>query len=198
MFERYTESARRVLFFARYEACQLGARSIDTDHVLLGLTREAKGIVCDVFALSHVSLKSIRHEIDARAHSGEQTSTSIEIPFTSATKRVLQFTAEEADRLSHRHIGTEHLLLGLMRESSCSAAATLASHGLRLDDVRAQISSLGETSAPGMRASDLSEQVEQIKRLVQQLAGTAQSEEERKIAKQILRDLDTLKWRYGD
>src|SRR5687768_9907433 len=104
MFERYTESARRVLFFARYEASELGGSTIDADHILLGLTREAKGIVCEVFALSHVSLKNIRHEIEARARFGEKLSTSVEMAFSEASKHALSFAAEEADRLHHPYI----------------------------------------------------------------------------------------------
>jgi ATP-dependent Clp protease ATP-binding subunit ClpC len=198
MFERYTESARRVLFFARYEASQFGSTSIETDHVLLGLTREAKGIVCEVFALSHVSLKSIRHEIETRAQKGEKISTSVEIPFTDETKRVLGFTAEEADRLQHRHIGTEHVLLGLLREGTSSAATTLTEHGLRLEDVRAQIVTLSESRTTA-HTGEAFDQVEQIKRLVGELAGEpAEGSPAARLVNRILRDLDSLKRRLGD
>ena len=112
MFERYTERARRVLFFARYEASQLGSISIETEHLLLGLIREGKGLTSRIFARSHLSLESIRKEIEGRTVFREKVSTSVEIPFSAETKRVLQFAAEEADRLLHNYIGTEHLLLG--------------------------------------------------------------------------------------
>ena len=112
MFERYTERARRVLFFARYEATQLGSTSIETEHLLLGLIREGKGLTSRIFARSHLSLESIRKEIEGRTVFREKVSTSVEIPFSAETKRVLQFAAEEADRLLHTYIGTEHLLLG--------------------------------------------------------------------------------------
>ena len=99
MFERYTERARRVLFFARYEASQLGSISIETEHLLLGLIREGKGLTSRIFARSHLSLESIRKEIEGRTVFREKVSTSVEIPFSAETKRVLQFAAEEADRL---------------------------------------------------------------------------------------------------
>ena len=99
MFERYTERARRVLFFARYEASQLGSISIETEHLLLGLIREGKGLTSRIFARSHLSLENIRKEIEGRTVFREKVSTSVEIPFSAETKRVLQFAAEEADRL---------------------------------------------------------------------------------------------------
>ena len=101
MFERYTERARRVLFFARYEASQLGSMSIETEHLLLGLIREGKGLTSRIFARSHLSLENIRKEIEGRTVFREKVSTSVEIPFSAETKRVLQFAAEEADRLLH-------------------------------------------------------------------------------------------------
>ena len=89
MFERYTERARRVLFFARYEASQLGSISIETEHLLLGLIREGKGLTSRIFARSHLSLESIRKEIEGRTVFREKVSTSVEIPFSAETKRVL-------------------------------------------------------------------------------------------------------------
>src|ERR1700681_2171725 len=136
MFERYTERARRVLFFARYEASQLGSISIETEHLLLGLIREGKGLTSRIFARSHLSLESIRKEIEGRTIFREKVSTSVDIPFSADTKRVLQFAAEEADRLLHTYIGTEHLLLGILREEPSAAASILVAEGLHLDTVR--------------------------------------------------------------
>src|SRR5436190_2105006 len=110
MFERYTERARRVLFFARYEASQLGSISIETEHLLLGLIREGKGLTSRIFARSHLSLENIRKDIEGRTVFREKVSTSVEIPFSAETKRVLQYAAEEADRLLHNYIGTQHVL----------------------------------------------------------------------------------------
>src|ERR671925_570218 len=139
MFERYTERARRVLFFARYEASQLGSISIETEHLLLGLIREGKGLTSRIFARSHLSLESIRKEIEGRTVFREKVSTSVEIPFSAETKRVLQFAAEEADRLLHNYIGTEHLLLGILREERSVAASILMEKGMRLNTVRDDI-----------------------------------------------------------
>ena len=149
MFERYTERARRVLFFARYEATQLGSTSIETEHLLLGLIREGKGLTSRIFARSHLSLESIRKEIEGRTVFREKVSTSVEIPFSAETKRVLQFAAEEADRLLHTYIGTEHLLLGILREERSVAAGILYDKGMRLASVRDDIVQLlNEKTAP--------------------------------------------------
>ena len=139
MFERYTERARRVLFFARYEASQLGSISIETEHLLLGLIREGKGLTSRIFARSHLALENIRKDIEGRTVFREKVSTSVEIPFSTETKRVLQFAAEEADRLLHNYIGTEHLLLGILREERAVASTILSEKGMRLNTVREDI-----------------------------------------------------------
>ncbi|MXY24169.1 MAG: ATP-dependent Clp protease ATP-binding subunit [Acidobacteria bacterium] len=139
MFERYTERARRVLFFARYEASQLGSISIETEHLLLGLIREGKGLTSRIFARSQLSIENIRKEIEGRTVFREKVSTSVEIPFSAETKRVLQFAAEEADRLLHNYIGTEHLLLGILREERSVASTVLSEKGMRLKSVREDI-----------------------------------------------------------
>ena len=139
MFERYTERARRVLFFARYEASQLGGLTIETEHLLLGLIREGKGLTSRIFARSHLSLENIRKEIEGRTIFREKVSTSVEIPFSAETKRVLGFAADEANRLLHDYIGTEHLLLGLLREERSVAASILIEKGMRLHTVREDI-----------------------------------------------------------
>ncbi|MEK6630508.1 MAG: ATP-dependent Clp protease ATP-binding subunit, partial [Acidobacteriota bacterium] len=142
MFERYTERARRVLFFARYEASQLGSVSIETEHLLLGLIREGKGLTSRIFGRAHVSLENIRREVEGRNVFGEKVSTSVDIPFSGETKRVLQYSAEEADRLLHNYIGTEHLLLGLLREERSIASTILLEKGMRLNSVRDDLVSL--------------------------------------------------------
>src|SRR5205814_1992402 len=136
MFERYTEKARRVIFFARYEASQFGAPAIEPEHLLLGLMREDKSLTARFLARAQTSLEAIRKEIEGRAPLREKISTSVELPLAPETKRVLAYAHEESDRLQHRHIGTEHLLLGLLREersmcrccsrslSSCAYART--------------------------------------------------------------------------
>jgi ATP-dependent Clp protease ATP-binding subunit ClpC len=139
MFERYTERARRVIFFARYEASQLGSSSIETEHLLLGLIREGKGLTSRLFSKSHLSMETIRREIEGRAAYREKVSTSVDIPLSPESKRVLGYASEEAERILHNYIGTEHVLLGLMREERCVAAGILAEKGLRLATVREDI-----------------------------------------------------------
>ena len=139
MFERYTERARRVLFFARYEASQLGSISIETEHLLLGLIREGKGLTSRIFSRSHLSLENIRKEIEGRTVFGEKVSTSVEIPFSTGTKRVLNHASGEAERLLHNYIGTEHLLLGLLHEDKSVAATILHEKGVRLNAVREDV-----------------------------------------------------------
>src|SRR3954469_3835954 len=140
MFERYTEKARRVIFFARYEASQFGAPAIEPEHLLLGLMREDKTLTGRFFPRAQVSIESIRKEIEGRTLLREKISTSVELPLAPETKRVLAFAHEESDRLQHRHIGTEHLLLGLLREERSMAAEILYDRGLRLNAVREEVS----------------------------------------------------------
>lgn len=137
MFERYTEKARRVIFFARYEASQFGSPFIETEH-LLGILREDKALT-NRFLRSHTSVESIRKQIEGRTTVGERMSTSVDLPLNNESKRVLAYAAEEAERLAQRHIGTEHLLLGLLREEDCFAAQILKERGLRLSLVREEL-----------------------------------------------------------
>jgi len=139
MFERYTERARRVIFFARYEASQLGSSSIESEHLLLGLIREGKGLTSRIFSKSQISMESIRKEIEGRAVYRDKVSTSVDIPLSPESKKVLGYASEEAERMLHTHIGTEHILLGLMREEQCVAANILANKGLGLPAVREDV-----------------------------------------------------------
>lgn len=139
MFERYTEAARRILFFSRYEASQFRRISIETEHVLLGLLRTRDPVVERVLRDAGLSEEKVRAEVAKETGNLGPLSTSVEIPFADQTKRVLHYAAEEADRLDHRHIGAEHLLLGLMRESGTAAERILAQAALHADLVRKQI-----------------------------------------------------------
>jgi uncharacterized protein (TIGR03435 family) len=139
MFERLSEQARRVLFIAHDEASQLGSMSIDTEQLLLGLIREPKGLTNRLFADAGMALDDIRDQVLRRVPARSKTSTSAEISFSAAATRVLQRAAQEADRLRHNYVGTEHLLLGLLCEHGGVAADVLTSHGLRPDRVREQI-----------------------------------------------------------
>ena len=147
MFERYTEKARRVIFFARYEASQFGSPYIETEHLLLGLLREDKALT-NRFLRSHASVESIRKQIEGHTTIREKVSTSVDLPLSNECKRVLAYAAEEAERLSHKHIGTEHLLLGLLREEKCFAAEILHERGLKLLAIREELARAAQDKAP--------------------------------------------------
>ncbi len=138
MFERYTEKARRVIFFARYEASQYGSPYIETEHLLLGLMREDKALA-NRFLRQQGSIESIRKEIEARITIRERISTSVEVPLSAECKRILNMAGEEAERLGVKHVGTEHLLLGILREEKCFGAEILMERGLRLSTLREEL-----------------------------------------------------------
>lgn len=136
MFERYTEKARRVIFFARYESSQFGSPYIETEHLLLGLVREDRALTSRFL---RSQLDSIRQQIEGHTVVREKTSTSVDLPLSNESKRVLAYAGEEAERLGHKHIGTEHLLLGLLREEGSFAAQILSERNVRLDLVRDEL-----------------------------------------------------------
>ena len=143
MFERYTERARRALFFARSEVSELGGRTIETEHLLLGLLRQAKALTGDILDRAQLSADSVRAGM--RSHTGqEKVSTAVEIPFSEETKRILQWTATEADRLGHNYIGTEHLLLGILCEPETAAGQILTAHGLTRAALRDEVARLSK------------------------------------------------------
>ena len=155
MFEKYTEKARRVIFFARYEASQFGSPFIETEHLLLGLLREDKALT-NRFLRSHASIESIRKQIEGRTPIREKVSTSVDLPLSQECKRVLAYAAEEAERLAHKHIGTEHLLLGLLREDKSFAAEILHERGLRLSTLREELSRVQNDKAAAARPKETS------------------------------------------
>ncbi len=145
VFERYTEKARRVIFFARYEASQFGSPYIETEHLLLGLLREDKALT-NRFLSGPCTPELIRRKIEDHTIVRDAVSTSVDLPLSNESKRVLGYAAEEADRLTHKHIGTEHLLLGLLREEKSFAAVILQECGLQLEAVRDEISGIESPS----------------------------------------------------
>ncbi len=142
MFERYTEKARRLIFFARYEASQFGSPLIETEHLLLGLLREDKELIRR--ALLKLDIDSARQEIVSGTETHKHQSTSIDLPLSNDAKRALMYSAEEADRLNHRHIGTQHLLLGLLRDDQFASAKFLSGFGAKLEILRKQVEALGD------------------------------------------------------
>jgi hypothetical protein len=140
MFERYTEKARRATFFARYEASQFGSPLIDTEHLLLGILRETEHVRR---MLPLDAPQAIRAQIEARTAGRPKIPTSVDLPLSNASKRVLAYGAEEAERLNHRHIGSEHLFLGLLREQNCLAAKLLEPFSVKLEQFRTGIEVTG-------------------------------------------------------
>jgi ATP-dependent Clp protease ATP-binding subunit ClpA len=138
MFERYTEKARRVIFFARYEASQYGSPYIETEHLLLGLLREDRSLAKRFLGESSVE-PGIRTEIEGQITQRERISTAVEVPLTEECKKVLKLAGEEADRLGHRHIGTEHVLVALIRVEGSLAAKLLRKRGLKPGAIRDQL-----------------------------------------------------------
>jgi ATP-dependent Clp protease ATP-binding subunit ClpC len=148
MFERYTESARRVLFFARYEASAARSLSIESEHMLLGLVREPGPIVRRLLAGAEARIEQLNQELENRTASRERVSMSVELPFSEQTKRILTYTAEEADSLGHSDIGTEHILLALLRLPESGAGAILTGHGLRLQTAREAVVAVRAEGVP--------------------------------------------------
>jgi ATP-dependent Clp protease ATP-binding subunit ClpC len=192
MFERYDEPARRTLFFARFEASRLGISSIETEHLLLGLMREPGGHAGRL--LLSLPIADIRREMES-TRSDKKLSTSVEIPFSAETKRVLQYACEEADGLTHRHIGPEHLLLGLMRETNSRAATTLSRHGMRLEGAREQIrDSYTAAAAKPVPRSAVLAQLEQIMESTRQLSISLSGDPDAALQVDLLlQELETLK-----
>lgn len=141
MFERYTEKARRVVFFARYEALQYGSPFIAPEHILLGLMREDKTVSARFFPFRKVvTVENIRREVEERIVLRERIPQSAELHLSPEAKKILIYANEESRSLKNRHIGPEHLLLGLLREEKSVAAEILFHYGLKLRDVREEVS----------------------------------------------------------
>lgn len=138
MSEPYTERARRVIFLARYEASQFGSKTIETGHLLLGLIREYTDLI-HRFAPGAPSVQDISKEVAAHLTIREKVSTSIDMPLSNECKRILAYSAEEAERLAARLIGPEHVLLGMLREENCVAAKVLYQLGLELRAIRDEL-----------------------------------------------------------
>lgn len=143
MFEKFTDRARKVINLARQEAERLGHEFIGTEHILLGLVKEGSGVAANVLEILNVDLEKVRLEVEKYVtSSGETKSASSSLPFTPKAKKVLELAMEEARNLDHNYIGTEHLLLGLLRESEGMAAQVLLNLDVRLEDVRAEVMEL--------------------------------------------------------
>lgn len=140
MFERYTERARRVIFFARYEALQYGSQVISPEHILLGLMREDKTISARFFPFrNNLTVDTVRNEVEERIVLRDRIPQSAELHLSAETKKILVLANDESRHLKTRHIGPEHLLLGLLRQENSIAAEILFGYGLRVQDVREEV-----------------------------------------------------------
>ncbi|GMU36081.1 MAG: ATP-dependent Clp protease ATP-binding subunit [Phycisphaerae bacterium] len=142
MFERFTDRARKVMALANQEAQRFNHEYIGTEHILLGLVKEGSGVGANVLKNLDVDLRKVRLEVERMVKSGPEMVTMGKLPQTPRAKKVIEYAIEEARNLNHNYVGTEHLLLGLLREQEGVAAQVLMNLGLKLEDVREEVLNL--------------------------------------------------------
>ena len=142
MYERFTDRARKVMQLANQEAQRFNHEYIGTEHILLGLVKEGSGVAANVLKNLDVDLRKIRLEVEKIVQSGPDMVTMGKLPQTPRAKKVIDYAVEEARNLGHNYVGTEHLLLGLLREQEGVAAQVLMNLGLKLEDVREEVLNL--------------------------------------------------------
>jgi ATP-dependent Clp protease ATP-binding subunit ClpC len=156
MYERFTDRARKVMQLANQEAQRFNHEYIGTEHILLGLVKEGSGVAANVLKNLDVDLRKIRLEVEKIVQSGPDMVTMGKLPQTPRAKKVIEYSMEEARNLNHNYVGTEHILLGLLREQEGVAAQVLMNLGLKLEDVREEVLNLlghgMETSEAGERS----------------------------------------------
>ncbi len=152
MFERFTDRARKVMALANQEAQRFNHEYIGTEHILLGLVKEGSGVGANVLKNLDVDLRKVRLEVEKLVKSGPETVTMGKLPQTPRAKKVIEYAIEEARNLNHNYVGTEHLLLGLLREQDGVAAQVLMNLNLRLEDVREEVLNLLGASEEGEEA----------------------------------------------
>ncbi|MCL2710578.1 MAG: ATP-dependent Clp protease ATP-binding subunit [Planctomycetaceae bacterium] len=141
-YERFTDRARKVMQLANQEAQRFNHEYVGTEHLLLGLIKEGSGVAANVLKNLDIDLRKIRHEVEKLVRSGPDTVTMGRLPQTPRSKKVMEYAMEEARNLNHNYVGTEHLLLGLLREREGVAALVLTNLGLKLDEVRREVLNL--------------------------------------------------------
>ena len=142
MFERFTERARKVIILAREEAIRLGHNFVGTEHLLLGLVREGDGLAMAILKKLSVNISTLKGEVEKVVSVGTQVSPAGEVPFTPQAKKVLEYAISEARSMGHNYIGTEHLLLGLVREGEGIASLVLRDVGVTVAAAKAQAQEL--------------------------------------------------------
>jgi ATP-dependent Clp protease ATP-binding subunit ClpC len=139
MFDRFTDRAKKVMNLARQEAQRFNHEYLGTEHILLGLVQEGSGVAANVLRNMNIDLAKIRTEVEKLVKTGPSMVTMGQLPFTPRAKKVLELSMEEAGNLGHNYIGTEHLLLGLIKENEGIAAKVLTNLGVKLEDVREEV-----------------------------------------------------------
>jgi ATP-dependent Clp protease ATP-binding subunit ClpA len=153
MYERFTDRARKVMQLANQEAQRFRHEYIGTEHILLGLIKEGSGVAANVMRNLDLNLAKVRSEVEKIVFPGPDPVETGKMPQTPRAKKVIEYAIEESRKLKHDYVGTEHVLLGLLREEEGVASQVLMNLGLRLGDVRAEVMRLlGEP--PAMRTSD--------------------------------------------
>jgi ATP-dependent Clp protease ATP-binding subunit ClpC len=142
MFERFTDRARKVMALANQEAQRFNQDYIGTEHILLGLVKEGSGVGATVLKNLEVDIKKLRFEVEKMVKSGPDMVTMGKLPQTPRAKKVIEYAIEEARSLNHNYVGTEHILLGLLRETEGIAAQVLMNLGLKLEEVRQEVLNL--------------------------------------------------------
>src|ERR1043165_5723068 len=139
MFDRFTDRAKKVMNLARQEAQRFNHEYLGTEHILLGLVQEGSGVAANVLKNMSIELPKIRGEVEKIVKTGPSMVTMGQLPFTPRAKKVLELSMEEAANLGHNYIGTEHLLLGLIRERDGKAAKVLTNLNVKLEQVREEV-----------------------------------------------------------
>jgi ATP-dependent Clp protease ATP-binding subunit ClpC len=155
MFERFTDRARKVMALANQEAQRFNHEYIGTEHILLGLVKEGSGVGANVLKNLDVDLRKVRLEVEKLVKSGPDMVTMGKLPQTPRAKKVIEYAIEEARNLNHNYVGTEHLLLGLLREQDGVAAQVLMNLGLKLEEVREEVLNLLGAGAESEEASSM-------------------------------------------
>src|ERR1700733_12738220 len=135
MYERFTDRARKMMALANQEAWRLGHQQIATEHILLGLVKEGSGVGANVIKSFNVDLRRVRSEVEKQIERRPMVAGAGKLPQTPIAKKVTEFAIEEARTLEHKHVGTEHMLLGLLKENQGVAYTALSIVGLSLDSV---------------------------------------------------------------
>ncbi len=154
MYERFTDRARKVMQLANQEAQRFNHEYIGTEHVLLGLIKEGSGVAANVLKNLDVDLRKIRLEVEKLVQSGPDMVTMGKLPQTPRAKKVIEYSMEEARNLNHNYVGTEHILLGLLREQEGVAAQVLMNLGLKLEEVREEVLNLLGHGIEGAEGSE--------------------------------------------